>query len=151
MKCPQCKYEDSRVVESRSTLTGDAIRRRRECLRCGHRFTTYERLERSSVTMVRKKDGRREAFKRDKILAGLARSCDKLNVSLESLELIVSTIESQLVDKGEISSHELGNMVMTELKKISDVAYVRFAAVYRTFKDLDEFEEVIRTIRDDNS
>lgn len=149
MKCPRCKYKDTRVIESRHLPGDDVIRRRRECPNCNHRFTTYERCERSSVVMVRKKDGRREEFKRDKLLAGLARACDKLSVERERLEGAAAAIESQLADCGEVSSMALGRRVMEELKKIHKVAYVRFAAVYREFKDLQEFEEEIRRIRED--
>ncbi len=148
MKCPFCSYEDSKVLDSRPTNEGTAIRRRRECLRCKKRFTTYEKIEMIPV-MVIKKDGRRESFDRDKIKFGLIRSCEKRPVSREKIENASDRIEKNIQNsmKKEIYSKDVGEMVMEELKKLDEVSYVRFASVYREFKDLqtfvDELEKII--------
>ena len=140
MKCPFCGYRDSRVLESRSTEEGSAIRRRRECLSCRERFTTYERVE-TIPLMVIKKDGTRQEFDRSKILQGLIKACEKRAVPLSRLEELVSGIEQTLRNsmEQEVSSHTIGEMVMEELRRIDQVAYVRFASVYRQFRDIQSF------------
>jgi len=134
-------------VDSRSTTKGSAIRRRRECLKCGRRFTTYEYIEENWL-MVIKKDGRREPFDRQKILSGVIKACEKRPISLEKIEDLVSSIEHAIqrtTDK-EISSQRIGELVMEKLKLLDDVAYVRFASVYRQFKDVNQFMEELKTI-----
>lgn len=140
MKCPFCGYLESKVVDSRPTEEGGSIRRRRECLSCGKRFTTYETVE-SVPLMVIKKDGSREAYDKNKVLNGLIRACQKRPVSMAVLEDTVSEIEQQLSNtmEREVHSEQIGELVMEHLKKIDQVAYVRFASVYRQFKDLDSF------------
>lgn len=147
MKCPFCGYRDSRVLESRSTEEGLAIRRRRECLNCRERFTTYERVE-TIPLMVVKKDGTRQEFDRTKILQGLIKACEKRQVPLSRLEEIVSGIEQHLRNsmEQEVSSHTIGEMVMEELKKLDQVAYVRFASVYRQFRDIQSFLQELETL-----
>lgn len=147
MKCPYCGSFTDSVVDSRLTADGSAIRRRRECLKCKRRFTTYERRERFSL-MVVKKDGRREAFAREKVLNGLVRACEKRPVSMGQLEQLADNIESALQKTGkkEVHSKEIGEMVIKLLQKLDDVAYVRFASVYRRFKDAGEFLKLSRKI-----
>jgi len=142
MKCPFCGGFDSKVVDSRPTEDGERIRRRRECINCGKRFTTFEIVETTPI-MVKKKDGSIQAFNRDKLLNGMIKSCEKRPVSIQALEKAVDTIEYRIVNslKNEISSIELGEMVMEELKKLDEVAYVRFASVYRQFSDINTFME----------
>lgn len=139
MKCPFCSHADSKVTDSRVTTAGDVIRRRRECEGCERRFTTYERVE-EVLPFVVKKDGRRELFDRQKVLAGLRRACEKRAVPLERLERVVDTIERDLIDSGdkEVRSDGIGERVMTQLRAVDDIAYVRFASVYRSFHDLKE-------------
>lgn len=151
MRCPVCGTPDSRVIETRSTDEGRVNRRRRECPECQSRFTTYERLEEKKYLWVVKKDGRREAFDREKLLRGLQRACDKLPVSLECLEEAVSAIEAEIraSGQGEISTAALGDRASDELKKINKVAYVRFASVYREFTDISSFTaEIARLLED---
>lgn len=145
MLCPKCGESETHVIETRAIEEGNTIRRRRECIRCGYRFTTYERPEERTLLWVIKKDGRREAFDREKLLRGLARACEKLPVELESLEEAVEKIETRLreLGKGEISSSEIGELAMEALRGINKVAYVRFASVYREFTDLSGFTNVI--------
>lgn len=140
MKCPFCDYIESKVLDSRMSKEMDAIRRRRECLKCGKRFTTAERIE-EGLPLVVKKDGRREIFDRAKILSGLKKACEKRPISVTNLEKIVSRIEYNLLEKGEreIKAAEIGSMVMDELKDLDGIAYVRFASVYRQFRDINEF------------
>lgn len=147
MRCPKCGCEESKVVDSRPSENNDAIRRRRECIRCGCRFTTYERREDMPLIVV-KRDGQRETFDRTKLRRGLVTATVKRNVSMETLEELISDIESGLRDKGvsEVSSEELGMLVLQRLLDIDKVAYVRFASVYRDFKDLDEFNEELRSL-----
>ncbi len=147
MKCPSCGYMESKVLDSRISKEMDAIRRRRECLKCGKRFTTAERLE-EGLPLVVKKDSRREVFDRTKILNGLKKACEKRPVSITHLEKIVSRIEYMLLDKGEreIKASEIGALVMEELKKLDDIAYVRFASVYRQFKDINEFMDELKDL-----
>lgn len=148
MKCQHCGACDSKVVESRDVAEGEAIRRRRECLSCGHRFTTYERLERPSLVVV-KRSGTRQLFSRDKLLAGLQHACEKTPVSNMQLEGFVAGIEKDLYERGEpeVSSKDIGEMVMERLPALSEVAYVRFASVYRNFKDITGFEKELTRIR----
>lgn len=147
MKCPFCGFLDSRVMESRETHDGSAIRRRRECPRCGKRFTTYERVEETPLLVV-KKDGRRESFSRQKILAGMIKACEKRPISLDALETAAFEVEQKLRESGkpEVTTREIGELVMEKLKAIDDVAYVRFASVYREFRDLAGFREEVERI-----
>ncbi|WP_297392453.1 transcriptional regulator NrdR [uncultured Peptoniphilus sp.] len=140
MKCPFCGYDDSKVLDTRPTDEGYTIRRRRECLKCQKRFTTYEKIEQSPV-MVIKKDGNRQAFDRDKIIRGMIKSCEKRPVSADEIEEAVNNIEKKIENsmRREITSLEIGEMVMDELKDLDEVSYVRFASVYREFKDLQSF------------
>ncbi len=152
MKCPYCDYADSKVIDSRPTEEGSSIRRRRECINCGKRFTTYEKVE-SVPIMVIKKDETREAFDRNKILSGIMKACQKRPVQTERMVEMVDNIESELqnlMDR-EVTSDRIGEMVMAELKKTDDVAYVRFASVYRQFKDINTFlAEVNKLLTDKN-
>jgi transcriptional repressor NrdR len=145
MKCPFCDSLESKVLDSRLSKETDAIRRRRECLKCGKRFTTAERLE-EGLPLVIKKDGRREVFDRTKILNGLKKACEKRPISITNIEKIVSRIEYKLLEGGERETKgaEIGEMVMEELRKLDEVAYVRFASVYRQFRDINEFMDELR-------
>lgn len=140
MNCPFCSAANSRVVDSRVIEDGKSIRRRRECTECGKRFTTYERIEEAPLIIV-KKDGKREIFDRGKLLRGLLRACEKRPVSLESLEEICAETEKELrnIPDKEVSSSVVGEVVMEKLRAVDDVAYVRFASVYREFKDIGKF------------
>src|SRR6202140_4322879 len=149
MRCPFCRHKGNRVVDSRMSGDGATIRRRRVCSACKKRFTTYERVE-EAAPMVVKKDGRREPFDRAKIIAGIKRACEKRPVSMETIEQIADRVESSALERGEreIASTFIGSALMSELHEIDQVAYVRFASVYRSFKDIDEFmhelEDLIR-------
>ena len=147
MKCPFCEYEASKVIDSRPTDEGEAIRRRRECLKCGKRFTTYEKIENIPL-MVIKKDGSRQMFDRQKLLNGIMRACEKRPVKTSDMEHIVTEIEAatQNLLEREISSQKIGEMVMERLPKIDEVAYVRFASVYRQFKDINTFVEEVNKL-----
>lgn len=147
MKCPFCGYIDSKVIDSRPTDEGERIRRRRECLKCGKRFTTYEVIETVPLVVV-KKDKSREAFNRNKLLNGLLRACEKRPVSIETLEKIVTEIENMLQNSldREIPSSLIGKYAMEKLKNIDEVAYVRFASVYRQFKDINTFMDELNRI-----
>lgn len=152
MKCPFCGNPDSKVVDSRPTEDGERIRRRRECIACQKRFTTFEIIETTPI-MVKKKDGSIQAFNRDKLLNGMIKSCEKRPVSTQDLEKAVDSIEYKIVNslKSEVSSIDLGEMVMEELKKLDEVAYVRFASVYRQFSDVNTFlEELNRLMKKRN-
>ena len=140
MRCPFCKKDNDKVIDSRSANAGATVRRRRECLACGKRFTTYEKVEEITLYVI-KKDGRRDVFDREKIKRGLLTSCKKRPVSLQTIEDIVNRIEIELYEKydREVKSTKIGDLVMRELKAIDHVAYVRFASVYREFKDVGEF------------
>ncbi|MEW6243321.1 MAG: transcriptional regulator NrdR [Bacillota bacterium] len=140
MRCPYCGRGDSKVLESRKTEEGAAIRRRRECEACGRRFTTYEKVE-DTLLIVIKKDGRREAFDRHKILSGLIKACEKRPIPLEALEQLAGEVEAEIRNscKGEVPSREIGERVISRLRALDEVAYVRFASVYRQFTDLDTF------------
>lgn len=149
MKCPFCEFEESKVIDSRPTDEGEAIRRRRECLNCAKRFTTYEKIE-TIPLMVIKKDGSRQMFDREKLLNGIIRACEKRPVATSDMERIVNEIESatQNLLEREISSQRIGEMVMERLPEVDEVAYVRFASVYRQFKDINTFvEEVNRLLK----
>ena len=140
MRCPFCAHIEDKVVDSRESKEGDAIRRRRECLECGQRFTTYERLEEMPIVIV-KKDGRRETFDRQKLLRGIMSACQKRPVPLAKLEEAAGDIQVKLMElsEREVPSRQLGELVMDALKRLDSVAYVRFASVYRDFKDLPDF------------
>ena len=142
MKCPFCGYTESKVIDSRPTEEGASIRRRRECLACQKRFTTYENIERLPLVVV-KRDGSRESFDRVKLINGMVRACEKRPVSLARLEKIADEIEQELQGRleREFSTVEIGEMVMSRLKDVDEVAYVRFASVYRSFKDINTFME----------
>ncbi|MFA5320689.1 MAG: transcriptional regulator NrdR [Candidatus Omnitrophota bacterium] len=150
MRCPYCGYKEDKVVDSRVTQEGSAIRRRRECLSCARRFTTYEYVEDVSL-MVIKKDGRRQLFDRKKILTGIMRACEKRPVGLEEMEEITSQVERDIHKSAsrEVPSSEIGEMIIRRLKKIDDVAYVRFASVYRQFKDVGQFMHELKSLLDD--
>lgn len=150
MKCPYCGAPETKVIDTRPTEEGSSIRRRRECSSCGKRFTTYETIETIPLIVV-KKDGRREPFDRGKILAGLFKACEKRPVPASALERIADNIENELRSslEYEVPSSRIGEMVMERLKALDEVAYVRFASVYRQFKDIDSFmEEVQRLLRE---
>ena len=147
MKCPFCRDLENKVIDSRLSKEGDVIRRRRECLHCVRRFTTYERAE-EALPLVVKKDGRRETFDRLKIVAGLKRACEKRPVSIEAIEKVVDGIERGLQERGEkeVPSSAIGEALMRELHGLDKVAYVRFASVYRSFEDIGEFMEELQTL-----
>lgn len=144
MKCPYCSCEDSKVIDSRPTDEGERIRRRRECTRCGKRFTTYEIIETVPLIVV-KKDGTRESFDRVKLFNGLLRACEKRPVPIETIEAAVVDIEAQLQNslEKEVTSQKIGELAMEKLKTIDEVAYVRFASVYRQFKDVSTFVDEV--------
>ncbi|MCP2604952.1 transcriptional regulator NrdR [Candidatus Aminicenantes bacterium AH-873-B07] len=147
MKCPYCGWQDNRVIDSRESKNGLTIRRRRKCLHCGKRFTTYERVEEIPY-MVIKKDGRREPFDRNKLLHGLLKACEKRPISVKNLEKIADEVELMLQEKPdkEISTVEIGQYLMERLKELDKVAYVRFASVYREFKDVIEFKKELENL-----
>jgi len=147
MKCPFCNNLEDKVIDSRTSREGDAIRRRRECLKCGKRFTSYERVE-DIVPMVVKKDGRREPFERLKILGGLKKACEKRPIGMETLEGITDSIEKKLIGLSvkEIPSAWVGEEVVGALRELDKVAYVRFASVYRQFKDINELMNEVKTL-----
>lgn len=147
MKCPYCEYLESKVIDSRPIDDGSSIRRRRECLKCEKRFTTYEQIESVPLVII-KKDGKRQVYNRQKLLNGLLRACEKTPVSFAQIETMVLEIESVLnnsLDR-EVSSTEIGELVMDKLKKLNDIAYVRFASVYREFRDVNSFMEELSTL-----
>ena len=147
MKCPFCNHSADKVVDSRESKEGEAIRRRRQCLHCGRRFTSYERVDRIDYRVV-KKDGSRERFDREKLLNGLLKACEKRAIATKRLESIADQVEQNLHDSSdkEVSTIDIGEFLMTELKGLDQVAYVRFASVYREFKDANEFVETIRSL-----
>lgn len=148
MKCQRCGSLDNKVVESRDVADNDAIRRRRECLACGYRFTTYERLERPSLVVI-KRDGTRQLFSRDKLLKGLQHATEKTSVTNLQLESFVANVERELYGRGEpeVASSAIGELVMSGLPALNEVAYVRFASVYRQFRDISSFERELNRIR----
>ena len=145
MKCPFCGHMEDKVIDSRPAEDGSAIRRRRECLSCSSRFTTYEKVELLPLLVI-KKDGTREVYSQEKLLGGLMKACEKRPVSSEQLTQIVTFVENQIQNttKREISTNEIGEMVMQQLKEIDEVAYVRFASVYRQFKDVNSFMDELK-------
>lgn len=151
MKCPYCGFEESKVIDSRPTDEGQRIRRRRECLECGKRFTTYEVIESLPIIVI-KKDKSRETFNRDKLMTGLLRACEKRPVSIDMLDNIIDEIEviiQNSLDR-EVSSEKIGELVMEKLKKVDEVAYVRFASVYRQFKDINTFMSELSKLLENN-
>lgn len=147
MKCPFCGEIDNKVIDSRLSKDGNVIRRRRECLICTRRFTTYEHIEEIPI-MIIKKDGRREVFSRDKIRSGIKKACEKRNISMNLIEEFISELERDLRETGEkeIPSHSLGEKVMAKLHDLDGVAYVRFASVYREFKDVNDFVSELKNL-----
>ena len=152
MKCPYCGHRKDKVVDSRESREGEMIRRRRECLECGRRITTYEQVEAVPI-MVVKKDGRRERFDRSKLMAGLMRACEKRPISMQSLEEICDEVEGLAQEAGtrEIDSRAMGELVMERLRELDEVAYVRFASVYRHFRDINAFMEELKGLLDQPS
>ena len=148
MKCPYCQYAESKVIDSRPTEEGEKIRRRRECLKCGKRFTTYEVVE-TTPLMVLKKDNSIELFNREKLLNGIVRACEKRPVSLKDMEELVDRIEGKLKNTllYEVDSQRIGELVMEELRELDEVAYVRFASVYRQFQDINTFMEELEKLK----
>jgi transcriptional repressor NrdR len=148
VKCLQCDYIDSKVIESRDLDESATIRRRRQCLRCGARFTTYERVEQPVMAVV-KKDGRRELFNRDKVAAGIYRAVEKRPIAIAAIEELIGAVERDLRSRGEaeIPSVEIGELIMNKLVSLDDVAYVRFASVYRSFTDVASFERELRRLK----
>lgn len=148
MRCPFCQHTDSRVLESRSPAAGQSVRRRRECLNCKRRFTTYERIEFVPIT-VSKRDGRRESFDRSKLLRGIVRACEKTGIPPLRLEAIVDDIEAQLqqLSAREVTSSEIGELVLGHLQSLSEVAYIRFASVYRQFRGIRDFVETLNLLQ----
>ncbi|ABY94481.1 MULTISPECIES: transcriptional regulator NrdR [Thermoanaerobacter] len=151
MKCPYCGYPDSKVIDSRPTDDNTSIRRRRECLKCGKRFTTYEKVEQLPILVI-KKDNRREVYDRDKILKGMIKACEKRPVPIKVLEEITDEIDKRIINsmEREITSTEIGEMVMEKLKNVDEVAYVRFASVYRQFKDINTFMDELKKLLKEN-
>jgi len=147
VNCPFCNFSETKVIDSRPTEEGQAIRRRRECLKCGKRFTTYEKIEKVPLIVV-KKDGNRQPYDRNKILNGILKACEKRPVSLNEIEEIVNEIEKELYNsmEKEVTSQQIGQMVMERLKKVDEVSYVRFASVYRQFKDINTFMEELNKL-----
>jgi len=147
LRCPFCQHIDDRVIDSRLSKEGDMIRRRRECSHCQRRFTTYERVE-ETLPLVIKKDGRRELFDRGKILSGLHKACEKRPISVDVVEKLVERIEQRLQEAGEreVHSREIGEEIMQELQNLDEVAYVRFASVYRSFKGVNEFMNEVKEL-----
>ncbi|HRS06852.1 MAG TPA: transcriptional regulator NrdR [Candidatus Ratteibacteria bacterium] len=148
MKCPYCGFLEDKVIDSRESEDGLQVRRRRECLRCEKRYTTYEEIEKKPLIVV-KKDGRRENFVKEKVFNGIKKACEKLPISTEKISFIVDEIEQELRQRfeKEVASKEIGRLIIEKLRKIDEVAYVRFASVYRQFKDISEFEKEIEEMR----
>ncbi|MDR0330459.1 MAG: transcriptional regulator NrdR [Chitinispirillales bacterium] len=147
MRCPYCSHEEDKVVDSRTSKEGRAVRRRRECLDCGRRFTTYEYIENISLTII-KSDQRREPYERQKLMQGITAACKKRPISVKKIESIVDKIETSVekLSKSEVPSAEIGKLVMAELYELDEVAYVRFASVYRKFKDVSDFISEVQGI-----
>lgn len=148
MQCPSCQHKESRVLESRPTEGGQSIRRRRECLQCKHRFTTYERIEFVPITVI-KRDNRRESFDRSKLLRGIVRACEKTGISHQQIESLVDEMEVQLQQQvgREVTTQEIGELVLECLRRRSEVAYVRFASVYRQFQSIKDFIETLEDLQ----
>lgn len=147
MRCPKCNFDETKVLDSRQTDDGFKIRRRRECISCGQRFTTYEKIEEMQLLVI-KRNGNRQGYNRDKIINGLIRACEKRPISLSQIENIAENVEKQLYNnfQTEVSTEQIGEIVMNELKNLDDVAYVRFASVYKQFKDINTFMEELKRI-----
>lgn len=147
MYCPHCNYTEDKVIDSRTSLDGYIIRRRRECLKCGYRFTTYEKIEKAPLKVV-KKDKRRENFSKEKLLSGIMTACEKRPVSVEQIENLVDeiVIQCEKTQEKEISSNAIGELVMQSLQKIDEIAYVRFASVYRQFKDINQLMDEMQSL-----
>ena len=152
MRCPYCQAPENKVIDSRESQEGSVIRRRRECLACQRRFTTYERVE-ELLPLIAKKDGRREAYDRDKLLSGLKKACEKRPVSMEQLEHVADDIERRLQEMGEkeVPSSLIGEELMKALQDLDEVAYVRFASVYRSFRDISEFMSELKELIDERA
>lgn len=148
MRCPRCTCQDDKVVDSRAVKEGAGVRRRRECLNCGHRFTTYEEIIQAELKVVKRKDNRREDFDREKLRKGVEMACWKRDIPQEKIDSVVNKVVSSLESdyEREVNSEEIGKRAMYALKELDKVAYVRFASVYRDFKDIDEFIDEIRTM-----
>ncbi|WP_052128946.1 transcriptional regulator NrdR [Neosynechococcus sphagnicola] len=148
MRCPFCQFTDSRVLESRSSEAAQSVRRRRECLQCNRRFTTYERIEFVPITVI-KRDGLRESFDRSKLLHGIIRACEKTGIPTTRLESLVDEIEADLQQRSvrEVSSHEIGELVLENLRNLSEVAYIRFASVYRQFQGIRDFVDTLNHLQ----
>ena len=148
MQCPSCQNTDSRVLESRSADTGKSVRRRRECLNCNSRFTTYERIETMPIAVI-KKDGSRELFNKNKLVQGISKACEKTNFSSESIINFVDSIESQILQEynKDIKSSEIGELILENLRKENEVAYIRFASVYRKFNGVKDFIATLQTLK----
>ena len=152
MKCPYCSFEESKVIDSRSADDGERIRRRRECLKCGKRFTTHEIIETVPIIVV-KRDKSREVFDRNKLTAGILRACEKRPVHIQQIESMVNTIETKIQSslEREITTAQIGELAMEEIKKVDEVSYVRFASVYRQFKDINTFMEELNKLLTEKS
>ena len=148
MRCPFCLNDDTQVIDSRASANEDSVRRRRECEKCGKRFTTYENVESVHISVI-KRDGRRESFDRNKILSGVLRACEKRPIARERIERLINEIESGIrqSNKAEVPSRHIGNLIMKALQQLDEVAYVRYASVYRSFKDAQEFMTEIERLR----
>ncbi|MBI2659007.1 transcriptional repressor NrdR [Candidatus Woesearchaeota archaeon] len=148
MKCPYCNNEETQVIDTRDTENLEATRRRRECLKCNKRFTTYERVEEAEIVVV-KKDGKRERFERQKVINGILKACEKRDISLDKIEKLVDDVESDLRkrDSVEVESKVIGELIMKKLKSLDKIAYIRFASVYREFEDLERFEEELEKLQ----
>lgn len=149
MRCPFCQFPDNRVLESRSAESGQSVRRRRECLRCNRRFTTYERIEFVPIVVI-KRNGDRESFDRSKLLKGMVRACEKTEISHTQLENLVDEIEAELQQQAvrEVNSYEIGELVLKHLQKVNEVAYIRFASVYKQFKSIRDFLEILNHLQE---
>ena len=149
MRCPVCHHPDNRVLESRSAESGQSVRRRRECLKCNYRFTTYERIEFVPITVI-KRDGERESFDRSKVLRGIVRACEKTDITELQIETAVGEIEAELQQRvtREVASSDIGELVLQQLQSLSEVAYVRFASVYRQFQGIRDFVETLDLLQD---
>jgi transcriptional repressor NrdR len=147
MRCPRCEFEEDRVVDSRSVSDGKGVRRRRECVDCGHRYTTYEYVDAVALLVV-KRDGRREPYQREKLRRGILIACQKQSLPAETIELVIDRIEASLQRRGgeELATRSIGRMVMEELRSLDPVAYVRFASVYRRFDSVSEFVDIVKGI-----
>jgi transcriptional repressor NrdR len=148
MRCPKCGFQDDKVIDSRASREGSTIRRRRECLSCGHRFTTYEEIEKPSRLMVLKRDGRHEEFTREKLLAGIQKACQKRPVSLGAIEELADQIYNEIAANHdrEVNYREIGERVMNGLRSLDKVAYIRFASIYRRFEEADEFVHEVKKL-----